>query len=345
MTVQPDDEDREDADVLDADEAAPADGVAQATATETLLVDEERGDQRLDQAVAELASTSRSQAGRWVKEGRVRVGDAVVARPARKVHVGERIELDRPAPEAWDVEPEPIPLDVVYEDTDLIVVDKPAGLVVHPAPGHRRGTLVNALLYHCDDLAGVGDAMRPGIVHRLDQGTTGILVVAKNDAAHRGLAAQFEDHSIDRRYVAIARGAPNAGEGRVDRPIGRHPSDRKRMSVRAKSGRAAITNWRVVERFGASHHAFVEIRPETGRTHQIRVHLASIGMPLAGDKVYGRARSKSTAGLPVLERPALHAASLGFTHPRSGDRLAFEAPLPPDLEALLDALREREGHG
>ena len=305
-------------------------------------IDEERAEQRLDQVVAEFSGESRSQAGRWIKRGCVRLDGVPCERPARKTRLGETLEIDRPEPEVWDVEPEAIPLDIVFEDSHLVVVDKSAGLVVHPAPGHRRGTLVNALLHHCDDLAGVGGALRPGIVHRLDRGTTGILVVAKNDDAHRGLAAQFEDHSIDRRYMAIARGAPNALEGRVDQPIGRHPSDRKRMSVRARSGRRAVTNWRVVERFGASHHALLDIRPETGRTHQIRVHLSSVGMPLAGDRVYGRARARSAAGLPVLERPALHAASLGFTHPSSGERLAFESPLPEDLEALLSSLRERE---
>jgi 23S rRNA pseudouridine1911/1915/1917 synthase len=258
------------------------------------------------------------------------------------VRIGDVVAITRPAPEAWDVAPEAIALDIVFEDEHLVVVDKPAGLVVHPAPGHRTGTLVNALLHHCHDLAGVGDALRPGIVHRLDQGTTGILVVAKNDATHRGLASQFEDHSIERTYRAIARGAPKALEGRVDQPIGRHPGDRKRMSVRARSGRRAVTNWRVLERFAASHHAWLELRPETGRTHQIRVHLSSIGLPLAGDRVYGRARAKSSGGLPALERPALHAASLGFVHPASGERLHFESPLPADLEALLAVLRERE---
>jgi len=311
-------------------------------APEIFVVDEERAEQRIDQTLAELSGSSRNQTGRWIKAGRVRVDGAPVTRPARKVYIGARIELDRPAPEVWDVAAEPIPLDVVFEDADLVVVDKPAGMVVHPAPGHRRGTLVNALLHHCTDLAGVGGALRPGIVHRLDQGTTGILVVAKNDSTHQGLARQFEDHSIERLYRAIARGTPNASTGLVDRPIGRHPSDRKRMSVRSRSGRAAITNWEVVERFATSHHAYLAVRPETGRTHQIRVHLASVGLPLAGDRVYGRARSSKAGGLPIPERPALHAARLGFTHPTSGERLVFESPLPADLEVLLAALRERE---
>jgi 23S rRNA pseudouridine1911/1915/1917 synthase len=233
----------------------------QAPAVERFVVDEERVDQRLDQAIAELAGATRSQVGRWVKAGRVRVDGACITRPARRVHMGERLELERPEPEVWDVEPEPIPIDVVFEDAHLVVVDKAAGMVVHPAPGHRRGTLVNALLHRCTDLAGVGGALRPGIVHRLDQGTTGILVVAKDDATHQGLARQFEDHSIERLYLAVTRGAPRAESGRVDRPIGRHPSDRKRMSVRARSGRDAITRWEVLERFPTSHHAFVAVRP------------------------------------------------------------------------------------
>ncbi len=322
---------------------APADDLdLEEPPSERFVVDEERSEQRLDQAIADLTGASRSQVGRWIRDGRVRVEETEITRPARKVHMGERLELSRPEPEVWNVEPEAIPLDVVFEDAHLIVVDKAAGMVVHPAPGHRRGTLVNALLHHCTDLAGIGGALRPGIVHRLDQGTTGILVVAKDDATHQGLAAQFEDHSIDRLYMAIVRGSPKATQGRVDRPIGRHPSDRKRMSVRARSGRAAITNWEVVERFAVSNHALVAVRPETGRTHQIRVHLASIGLPLAGDRVYGRARAGKSGGLPALDRPALHAARLGFTHPATGERLAFESPLPEDLEQLLAALRDRE---
>jgi 23S rRNA pseudouridine1911/1915/1917 synthase len=325
-----------------ADPSAHVAPAVAADATESFAVDEERADHRLDQALSELTSASRSEAGRWIRSGRVRVGDEVVTRPARRVHTGERLTLDRPSPEVWTALPEPIPIQVVFEDRHLIVVDKPAGMVVHPAPGHRSGTLVNALLHHCTDLAGIGGALRPGIVHRLDQGTTGILVVAKDDATHRALAAQFEDHSIDRLYMAVARGMPRAAEGRVDRPIGRHPSDRKRMSVRARSGRAAITNWEVVERFAASSHVLLAIRPETGRTHQIRVHLASVGLPLAGDRVYGRARASKSSGVPLLDRPALHAARLGFTHPGTGERLGFESPLPADFEALLAALRDRE---
>ena len=222
----------------------------------------------------------------------------------------------------------------------MVVVDKPAGLVVHPGPGHANGTLVNALLYHCGALAGIGGVLRPGIVHRLDRGTSGVLVVAKNDVAHRGLARQFCDHSVERVYRALVRGLPGEDAGRVDAPIGRHARDRKRMSVRAPVARAAHTAWRVTHRFAASDRSWLEVRPETGRTHQIRVHLASVGLPLVGDPVYGR--KGRTPPESALGRPALHAESLGFTHPRSGARLRFAAPLPPDLAALLATLERRE---
>jgi 23S rRNA pseudouridine1911/1915/1917 synthase len=254
------------------------------------------------------------------------------------VQLGDALSAEPPEALPSPLSPEPIALDVLFEDADLLVLDKPAGLVVHPAPGHASGTLVNALLHHCADLAGVGGILRPGIVHRLDQGTSGVLVVAKHDAAHRALAAQFRDHTIERVYRALVRGVPGAGAGRVDRPIGRHPRDRKRMSVHAPVAREAHTAWRVVARYPASGRSLLEVRPETGRTHQIRVHLASAGLPLVGDPVYGRGR----AGPGDPARPALHAAVLGFRHPRSGERLRFEAPLPDDLARLVDALARRE---
>ncbi len=236
---------------------------------------------------------------------------------------------------------EAIPLRVLHEDEDLIVVDKPAGLVVHPAPGHPGGTLVNALLHHCSNLAGVGGVLRPGIVHRLDRGTSGVLVAAKNDAAHRGLATQFHDHSVDRVYRALVRGVPREEEGRVDLPIGRHVRDRKRMSVAARSTREAHTVWRVSKRFPKSDRSWLTIRPETGRTHQIRVHLASVGLPIVGDPVYGR-RGKGPAERD-LARLALHAERLGFAHPRGGAWMAFEAPPPEEILELLAALARREG--
>jgi 23S rRNA pseudouridine1911/1915/1917 synthase len=305
------------------------------------LGDEAAG-RRLDSVLAELAEVSRSQARRWIEAGRVEV-DGRSARPSQRLSAGALLDARPPAPERLDVEPENIALDVLYEDDDLIVLDKPAGMVVHPGPGHPSGTLVNALLHHCTHLAGVGGVLRPGIVHRLDRGTSGVMVAAKSDAAHQGLSSQFQDHSIERAYHAFIRSVPRADEGRIERPIGRHPQDRKRMSVRTRSGREAVTCWRVLERFPRCASAYLEIEPETGRTHQIRVHLASAGMPIAGDPVYGRLRgSRMRRGLPRLERPALHARVLGFQHPTRDERLHFEAPLPADLEAWLAAARAGE---
>ena len=300
-------------------------------------MDESLAGQRLDQALAQLAGVPRAQAQRWIEAGRVAL-DGARARASQRVAAGAEIAVDPPEPTPLEARPEAIPLAVLYEDADLIVIDKPAGLVVHPAPGHASGTLVNALLHHCRDLAGIGGVLRPGIVHRLDRGTSGVLVVAKNDAAHVALAAQFKDHSIERVYVALVRGVPGADTGSAVRAIGRHPVDRKRMSVRTKSGRAAETHWRVVQRFPKSGVALLEVRPATGRTHQIRVHLSSAGLPIVGDPVYGKGGESFG-----LARPALHAAVLGFTHPSSGERLRFEAPLPADLAEALAAVARREG--
>jgi 23S rRNA pseudouridine1911/1915/1917 synthase len=236
------------------------------------------------------------------------------------------------------VVPEAIALEILFEDVDLIVVNKAAGMVVHPAPGHSSGTLVNALLHHCGDLAGIGGVERPGIVHRLDRGTSGVLVAAKNDDAHRFLAQQFQEHTIERMYQAVVRGTPRADDGRVDRAIGRHPKDRKRMSVRGTAMREAQTAWRVAQRFPKSQRAALHVFPETGRTHQIRVHLASVGLPIVGDTTYGRSRGRG----PDLDRPALHATTLGIQHPRTGAKMRFEAPLPADFSKLLASLNARE---
>jgi len=302
-------------------------------------VEEELAGERVDAALAELSGTSRAQVRRWIDAGRVRVSDEVV-RPSRKLGVGETIEARPTQPVAMDLSPEAIPLVVLHEDSDLIVVDKAAGMVVHPAPGHPGGTLVNALLAHCGDLAGIGGVLRPGIVHRLDRGTSGVLVAAKNDATHQALAVQFAEHTIDRVYRTFVRGLPRAESGRIDRPIGRHPRDRKRMSVETRAGRPSVTCWRRVRRYPESGTSELEIRPETGRTHQIRVHLAAAGLPLVGDKVYGRARGREAS----LGRPALHAERLGFVHPGSGRSLQFDAPLPEDLVELVAGLgRADEG--
>lgn len=296
-------------------------------------VDEAAAGLRVDVVLAGLTGHSRAQIRRWIDARRVEVGGEPV-RASRLLQLGESIEARPLEPVAIELSPEPIPLVILYEDADVVVVDKPAGLVVHPAPGHPSGTLVNALLHHCRDLAGIGGVLRPGIVHRLDRGTSGVIVAAKHDAAHTGLSRQFAEHTIERLYRTFVRALPGADSGRVDRPIGRHPRDRKRMSVETRAGRDSVTNWQVARRFPKAGVSELEIRPETGRTHQIRVHLASIGMPLVGDVVYGRARGRDAE----LGRPALHAERLGFDHPRTGERLRFEAPLPPDLVALVASL-------
>jgi 23S rRNA pseudouridine1911/1915/1917 synthase len=241
-------------------------------------LDEDGAGERLDVLLARLADVSRAQVRRWIEAGCVTV-DARPGKPSQRLVPGAIVEARPPEPEMASVRPEAIELDVVYEDDDLIVVNKAPHMVVHPAPGHSSGTLVNALLHHCGDLAGVGGVLRPGIVHRLDKGTSGIMVVAKGDRAHGALAQQFQDHSIERVYLAFVRGVPGLDGGSIDRPIGRHPTDRKRMSVRTTSGRPAVTTWEMIQRFPASGVSQFAIRPETGRTHQIRVHLASSTRP------------------------------------------------------------------
>ena len=305
----------------------------------SFVVGEADAGKRLDVAVAALVGESRSQVRRWIDAGSVRVnGDDASA--SLKVGVGDTIEALPQEPLRSEVTPEAIELSVLYEDEMLVVIDKPAGMVVHPAPGHPSGTLVNALLHHCESLVGVGGVLRPGIVHRLDRGTSGVMVAAKNDVSHRHLSEQFHDHSIERVYETLVRGVPSQDTGRIDLPIGRHPRDRKRMSVSNNRGREARTAWRVLRRFPTSQRSWLEVRPETGRTHQIRVHLASSGLPVAGDPVYGRrGRGRDEPG---IDRPALHARVLGFTHPGSGSALRFEAPLPDDLEERLAALERRE---
>jgi len=289
---------------------------------------------RVDSALALLdPSLSRAQVRRLLEAGDVALRGREV-RPSAKVKTGDVIEGQLPAPETSVLEPEAIPLDVAHEDADLIVVDKPAGLVVHPAAGHATGTLVHALLHHCSDLSGVGGVRRPGIVHRLDKDTSGLLVAAKTDAAHRHLARQFKAHSIDREYLALVRGAPKADSGSIDAPIGRHPIDRKRFSTHARRGRDARTHWTIDSRLGEL--TLLRVTLETGRTHQIRVHLASVGLPVAGDPVYGGGR-RMTRELG-LTRQALHATLLGFEHPTSGERIVLRSPLPEDLRSVTESL-------
>jgi 23S rRNA pseudouridine1911/1915/1917 synthase len=236
------------------------------------------------------------------------------------------------------LKPEPIPLLVLYEDPSIIVIDKPAGMVVHPAPGNPSGTLVNALLHHCNDLSGINGALRPGIVHRLDKETSGVMVVAKNDESYRHLTRQFKNRTVEKVYLAIAYGNIKQNEGQIDSAIGRHPDQRKKMSTKTKKGRVALTRWKVLERLGP--FTLLEIHPQTGRTHQIRVHLSSIGHPILGDPLYGK---KGTVEMmKKMGRQALHAHRLGFTHPRTGERIQFVAPIPEDMSNVLSFLRKQE---
>jgi 23S rRNA pseudouridine1911/1915/1917 synthase len=278
---------------------------------------------------ARVPSLSRSRIARLAGEGRVRV-DGRPRKPAFRLRSGQAVEVAVPPPAPSGVLPEPIPLDIVLEDEDLLVVNKPAGLTVHPAPGHPSGTLVNALISAVRDLAGIGGTLRPGIVHRLDKDTSGLLVVAKTDAAHRALAEEFKAHTAERTYLAVVRGRVRRTSGTIAAPLGRHPVRRTRIAV-VPRGRSAVTHYTVLERFRDA--TLVACRLETGRTHQIRVHLAHAGHPLIGDPVYGRARA------PEIARQALHAARLEFTHPRTGRRVACTAPLPDDMARLLARLR------
>ncbi len=299
---------------------------------------------RLDKWLAEaLPHLSRSRIKALIEDGRVSSDGQTMADPSAKVKPGQCFAVAIPPPEPATPEPQDIPLDIVYEDADLVVIEKPAGLVVHPAAGNPDNTLVNALLSHCtDSLSGIGGVSRPGIVHRLDKDTSGLLVVAKNDQAHQHLAKQFEDHSIDRAYHAVVWGVPQPRSGVIEGNIGRSPNDRKKMAVVNKGGKRALTRYRVLRTFG-DVASLVECRLETGRTHQIRVHMTSIGHPLVGDPVYGRPRSGRIKGvsaeareaLSEFPRQALHAVLLGFSHPRTGERLKFESDIPNDLGILL----------
>jgi 23S rRNA pseudouridine1911/1915/1917 synthase len=304
-----------------------------------LEVDAEHAGSRIDAYLsAVVPGHSRSQLQRLIKDGRVRLGGGQV-RPSATVRAGDRVSVEIPAPAPVAASPEELPLEIVYDDADVVVVNKPAGMVVHPAAGHAGGTLVNALLYHVRDLSGVGGELRPGIVHRLDRGTSGLMVIAKSDAAHAELARQFHDREVEKEYIALVWGVVHAGR-RIDAAIGRHPEERHRMSTRARRARTAVT--RIT---GAEHLrglTLVTVAIATGRTHQIRVHLSSIGHPVVGDSLYGGIRRRVPGDLRAvtrLERPFLHAHRLAFTHPRDGQRLEFTSPLPADLQSVLDALR------
>ena len=299
---------------------------------------------RLDRLLADLVpALSRSRLKTLIETGRVSIADETITEPGYRVKPGQAVTLTIPPPTDETPVAQAIPLRIAYEDEHLIVVDKPAGLVVHPAPGNPDRTLVNALLAHCGaSLSGIGGVRRPGIVHRLDKDTSGLLVAAKHDAAHRGLSAQFATRRLSRTYRAVVWGAPRPAAGRISGAIGRDPRNRKRMAVRESGGKPAVTLYRVLQSLGGLW-SLVECRLETGRTHQIRVHMAARGHPVVGDALYGGARRRhldegGRAALALCPRQALHAAALGFVHPVSGAALGFESPLPADMRSLVEAL-------
>ncbi len=295
-------------------------------------ISEEMEDERIDKCVSALIdSLSRSYIQKMIKEERVLVNGAPV-KGSYRVKDGDEVSFELPPSVEPDIEPENIPLDILYEDPDVIIVNKPKGMVVHPAAGHYSGTLVNALMYHCgSELSGINGVMRPGIVHRIDRDTTGSLIVCKNDRAHNCIAQQLKEHSINRRYRAICYGVLKEDEGVIDKPIGRHPTDRKKMAVNEKNGKHAVTHYRVLERF--DKYTYIECVLETGRTHQIRVHMASIGHPLLGDEVYCDRKCPFK-----LEGQTLHAKTLGFVHPSTGEYMEVDAPLPEYFSHLLQIL-------
>ena len=301
--------------------------------TSLTAASEDRG-VRLDSFLAcRVPELTRSAAARLIETGRVTVAGRTAAKSCR-LEGGELVEAELPDPEPTQALPQDIPLDVVYEDEDVIVVNKPAGLVVHPAPGHPDGTLVNALLHHCgSSLSGIGGELRPGIVHRIDRDTSGLIIAAKNDAAHQALSAQLQDHTLARTYEAVVVGNLREDQGTVDAPIGRHHTDRKKMAVTDRGGRAAVTHWEVLERFQGFTH--VRCRLETGRTHQIRVHMAHLGHPICGDTVYGARKP-----VPGLTGQCLHAVGLRFIHPGTGEAVELSCPLSDAFTALLEKLRK-----
>ena len=295
-------------------------------------ISEELEEERIDKCISMLIdSLSRSFIQKMIKEEKVSVNGKPV-KGSYRVKTDDEVAFELPESVEPDIEPENIPLDVLYEDKDVIVVNKPKGMVVHPAAGHYSGTLVNALMHHCGkDLSGINGVMRPGIVHRIDMDTTGSIIVCKNDKAHNSIAQQLKEHSINRRYHAICYGVLKEDVGTIDQPIGRHPVERKKMAINAKNGKEAVTHFRVLKRF--SGYTYIECVLETGRTHQIRVHMASIGHPLLGDEVYSNRKSPFK-----LQGQTLHAKILGFKHPSTGEYVEADAPLPEYFQHLLDIL-------
>mgnify|MGYP004531565811 FL=1 len=291
--------------------------------------------ERIDKCISNYVETlSRSYIQKIIKEGKAYINDAPV-KSNYKVRVDDKVQFTIPDCEEPDIPPQDIPLDIIYEDKDVLIVNKPKNMVVHPAPGHYEGTLVNAIMYHChNDLSGINGVLRPGIVHRIDKDTTGSLIICKNDEAHRKIAEQLKEHSITRKYRAIVYGRISNDEGVVDAPIGRHPTDRKKMAINERNGKTAITHYKVLERF--EKYTYIECQLETGRTHQIRVHMTSIGHPLLGDEVYGNAKCPFK-----LEGQTLHAMTIGFIHPSTNQYVEYEAPLPEYFERLLQILRSK----
>ena len=314
--------------------------------TTFLTVGEPDQGRRLDQFLAGRTEFSRARLVRWLKAGQILVNER--SRPASyRVRPGDRITVAVPRPEPTGLTPEALSLNIIYEDDDLIMVNKPPGLVVHPAPGHRRGTLLNALLHHCPDLAAVGDLNRPGLVHRLDKDTSGVLVAAKTARAHAELVRQFQDRQVEKTYVALVWGRFAQERGEIDQEVGRHPGARQKMSVHPRRGKPAVTYWKVLAEYPGPV-TLLELFPKTGRTHQLRVHLAALGHPVVGDATYGggAARLKGSPVLkglrPLVTRQLLHARSLKLTHPRTGMPLMGEAPMPGDFQAAIEYLQRLE---
>lgn len=301
----------------------------------TFLIDEESKGTRIDRVLSLLlAESSRSYIQKLIEKGNVTVDGKPCTAKNFKVSEGQQVELFMPEPQNLSVEPEDIPLDIVYEDDDVLVVNKPRGMVVHPAAGNYTGTLVNAIMHHCGDrLSSINGVIRPGIVHRIDKDTSGLLMIAKNNVAHESLSAQLAEHSITRRYTALVYHNLNEDEGTVDAPIGRDPKNRLRMAVTTLNSKRAVTHWRVLERFG--NYTLIEARLETGRTHQIRVHMSHIKHPLVGDMVYGPKKQPLTE-----DGQMLHARMLGFVHPRTGEYMEFERPLPEEFQQVLQKVRK-----
>lgn len=303
---------------------------------EEYTVEESQSGMRLDKFLTEIyPDQTRSFLQKLVKSGEIKVNGKPVIKAGFVVEGGDQISASIPTPQAVEIEAENIPLDILYEDADVLIVNKPKGMVVHPSAGHYSGTLVNAIMYHCaDSLSGINGEIRPGIVHRIDMDTTGALIICKNDAAHVDIAEQIKEHTVTRRYRGIVCGVVKEDEGTIEGAIGRHPTQRKKMAINEKNGKPAITHYKVLQRF--AKYTYMEFRLETGRTHQIRVHMASIGHPLVGDVTYGPAKCP----FKHLQGQCLHAMVLGFIHPRTGEYIEFSAPLPEYFTDLLENLRK-----